>query len=56
LVYADDANSFQENIKTTKRNTEAVTAMSNDAGLEANIQKTEYMSCLVFIIQDKSKT
>jgi hypothetical protein len=49
-VYADDDNLLWENINTTKRNTEAVTATIKDVGLEVNIQKSLYL-----VIRKKGK-
>jgi hypothetical protein len=43
LVYADDVNILASNINTINKNTEAVTDTSKDVGLQANIEKTQYM-------------
>jgi hypothetical protein len=42
LSYADDVNLLGDNIKTMKRNTETVTDVSKEVGLEVNVEKTRY--------------
>jgi hypothetical protein len=43
LVYADDVSMLSENMKTIKRNTEALLDASRDVGLEVNTEATMYM-------------
>jgi hypothetical protein len=42
VVYADDINILDENIKLIK-NTEALLKASREIGLEVNAEKTKYM-------------
>jgi hypothetical protein len=42
LVNADDVNLLGDNIGTIKKNTETVIAVSKEAGLEVNAEKTKY--------------
>jgi hypothetical protein len=46
LVYADDVNLMEDNIDTTKKNTETVIDASKEVGLEVNTEKTMYTSKL----------
>jgi hypothetical protein len=43
LSYADDVDVQEENINSTKENTEAVNDASRQVGLEVNPEKTKYM-------------
>jgi hypothetical protein len=43
LAYADDVNIVEENIDTTKKNTEALLDSSKEVGLEVNPEKSKYM-------------
>jgi uncharacterized protein YabE (DUF348 family) len=44
LAYADDVNVLGDNIDTIEKNTESLIDVSEEAGLEINIEKTKYMS------------
>jgi hypothetical protein len=43
LVYAADLNLLGDNIDTTQKNTEILTAARKEVGLESNTEKTKYM-------------
>jgi hypothetical protein len=43
LAYADDVNLLEDNIDTTKRNTETLIDASKEVGLEINVEKSKYM-------------
>jgi hypothetical protein len=43
LVYADDVNILGGNVRTVKKNTEALVAAGKVIGLEVNADKTKYM-------------
>jgi hypothetical protein len=43
LAYADDWNLLGDNTNTINRNTETLIDASKEAGLEVNVEKTEYM-------------
>jgi hypothetical protein len=43
LVYTDDVNVLGDNIDTIQRNTETLINVSQEVGLEINVQKTKYM-------------
>jgi hypothetical protein len=43
LAYADDGNIVGENIDTMKKNTEALSDVSKEAGLEVNQKKAKYV-------------
>jgi hypothetical protein len=44
LVYADDVNLLGNNINTIKKNTETLTDVTKEIGLEVNTEKTKYMT------------
>jgi hypothetical protein len=41
LVYADDVNILSGGVCTVEKNTEALVAVSNEIGLEVNVDKTK---------------
>jgi hypothetical protein len=43
LTYADHVNLMEDNIDTTKENTETLIAASMEVSLEVNAEKTKYM-------------
>jgi hypothetical protein len=43
LAYVDDVNLLEDNIDTIKKNTETLTDVSKEIGLEINVEKTKYM-------------
>jgi hypothetical protein len=43
LAYTDDVNTVGENIDTIKKNTETLSDVSKQVGLEVNPEKTKYM-------------
>jgi hypothetical protein len=43
LDYANDVNLLEDNINTTKKNTEAQIEVSKEVGLEVNTEKTKYV-------------
>jgi hypothetical protein len=43
LAYADDVNLLDNNIDTSKKNTETLTEASMEVGLEVTANKTKYM-------------
>jgi hypothetical protein len=56
LSYADDVTLLGDNIDTIKKNTETLIDASKEVGLEINVEKTKYMSCLVTRMQVKIGT
>ena len=43
LVYTDDVNTLGGNVRTIRKNTEALVILSKEIGLEVNADKTKYM-------------
>jgi hypothetical protein len=56
LAYADDVNLLGDSIDTIKKNMETLIDASKEVGLEMNVEKTNYMLCLITKIQVKTMT
>jgi hypothetical protein len=56
LVYAEDVNLLENNIDTTKKNTEALIDTSKEVALEVNTEKTTYTSKLISQHQNAGRT
>jgi hypothetical protein len=52
LVYADDVNMLGACVHTVLQNTEALVVGSKQKGLEVDVDKTKYRSCLEIRMQD----